>query len=37
MHTPSRVTLFTLAAFACATAFAASMNGKLPMYPNGHT
>jgi hypothetical protein len=36
MHTPSRGSLVTLAAFACTTAFAASMNGKLPMYPDGH-
>lgn len=27
--------LSTLAAFTCTTALAASMNGKLPMYPNG--
>jgi hypothetical protein len=36
MHSSSRVGLFALAAFACATTFAASMNGNLPMYPNGH-
>jgi len=36
MHTPSRVSLLTLAAFACATAFAASMSGTLLMYPDGH-
>jgi hypothetical protein len=34
MHASTAVGL--LAAFACAPAFAASMNGKLPMYPNGH-
>lgn len=36
MHTTIRVSLFTLAIFACGAASAASMNGKLPMYPDGH-
>ena len=36
MPTLSRVSLATLGALACSAAFAASMNGTLPMYPGGH-
>jgi hypothetical protein len=36
MHKPARLSLITLTALVCTGAFAASMNGTLPMYPDGH-